>query len=55
MLLQPLAEDLFRVGDLEYFRLGFGRDDSGAIDRVVGNYDDGHQDENERTPQPNNR
>jgi len=44
--LQPIGEDLFRVGDLDYFRLGFGRNADGKIDRVIGNYDDGRTDEN---------
>jgi hypothetical protein len=29
---------------LEYFRLSFGRDESGSIDQVIGLHDDGHED-----------
>jgi hypothetical protein len=47
--LEPIAADLFRVGDLGYFRLGFARDESGAIVKVVGHYDNGHTDENPRS------
>jgi hypothetical protein len=46
--LAPMGTDLFRVGDLEYFRLTFERDDAGRIVKVVGLYDDGRRDENER-------
>jgi len=46
--LAPLANDLFRVGDLDYFRLRFTRDDRGQVVKVVGLYDDGQTDENTR-------
>ena len=46
--LEPLGEDRFKVGDLDYFMLEFGRDGSGAIDRVIGRYDSGRTDENPR-------
>jgi hypothetical protein len=48
-LLEPMDKDLFRVGDLDYFRLSFGRDADGAIDKVIGLYDNGRQDENYRS------
>jgi hypothetical protein len=48
MKLEPLARDLFRVGDLDYFRAGFERDGKGKIVKFVGHYDDGHTDENPR-------
>lgn len=44
----PLARDLFRVGDLDYFRLRFDRDASGKIVAVTGLYDDGHEEPNPR-------
>jgi hypothetical protein len=47
-LLAPMEKDLFRVGDLEYFRLKFERDESGRIRRVVGLYDNGRTDFNDR-------
>ncbi len=48
MLLKPMGGDLFRVGDLDYFRLRFERDDSGSIHRLTGIYDDGRRDSNDR-------
>lgn len=48
MLLEPLGEDLFRVGDLDYFRLSFGRDDAGRIVKIIGLYRGGKSDENPR-------
>ncbi len=47
--LEPMSEDVFRLVDLEYFRLRFGRGADGRVDRVIGMYDDGREDENERT------
>jgi hypothetical protein len=44
----PMSETYFRVGDLDYFRLSFERDDDGNVVRVVGNYEGGRQDSNER-------
>jgi hypothetical protein len=46
--LQPLGEDRFLVGDLDYFRLAFERDDRGRIVRIVGMYDSGRTDSNDR-------
>ena len=39
-----------RVGELEFFRAGFERNDQGAIVKFVGHYDDGTRDENDRDP-----
>jgi len=44
-----IGKDLFRVGDLDYFRLSFGYDESGKIVKVTGLYDDGRSDENPKT------
>jgi hypothetical protein len=46
--LQPLGDDQFKVGDLDYFMLEFGRDSDDRIDRVIGHYDNGRSDENPR-------
>ncbi|MBU8921157.1 MAG: S41 family peptidase [Bacteroidales bacterium] len=46
--LLPLGEDLFRVGDLDYFRLTFECDKKGKAQKVIGLYDNGRRDENER-------
>lgn len=48
MRLAPLGDNLFRVGDLDYFRISFERDAKGKVVRIVGHYDDGHTDANER-------
>jgi hypothetical protein len=44
--LVPMAKDLFGLEGVEYFRVRFTRDASGAVDGVVGMYDDGHEDRN---------
>jgi C-terminal processing protease CtpA/Prc len=44
MALVPLAEDLFELEDVPYFRLRFDRDPSGSIVAVTGMYDNGHTD-----------
>jgi hypothetical protein len=46
--LEPMGDDLFRVGDLDWFRLKFERNARGKIAKVVGLYEDGHRDENPR-------
>jgi hypothetical protein len=46
--LEPMGDDLFRVVGLDYFRVGFTRDGDGRVTKIVGHYDDGHQDENPR-------
>jgi hypothetical protein len=48
MRLTPMSEKVFRVGDLDYFRLSFDRDDEGNVVRVVGHYENGRTDSNER-------
>lgn len=46
--MEPMGEDLFRIGDLDYFRIHFERNESGRVVKLVGLYDDGHTDENAR-------
>jgi hypothetical protein len=46
--MEPMGEDLFRVGDLDYFRLTFERNESGKVVRVVGLYDNGRSDGHDR-------
>jgi hypothetical protein len=41
-----MGNDLFRVGDLDNFRLSFGHDARGRVTKAIGLYDDGHRDEN---------
>lgn len=48
MKLEPLGEDLFRVGDLDYFRAAFGRDAQGKVVKFIGKYDNGRTDDHER-------
>ncbi len=45
----PMAEDMFRVNDLSYFRIKFNRDSDGKIAEFIGLYDDGHSDKSIRT------
>jgi len=47
--LVPAAPDLFFVAGLDGFRLRFERDASGTIDRLIGLYEDGRQDESRRS------
>jgi hypothetical protein len=44
----PMGEDLFRFDELDYFRLTFERDKSGKVIKLIGMYDNGRTDENER-------
>lgn len=44
----PIAEDTFRFDDLDFFRVKFERDQSGKVCRLIGLYDDGRTDGNER-------
>ncbi len=44
----PMGGDLFRVGDLDYFRITFERNKSGKVVKLIGMYDNGRTDENER-------
>jgi len=46
--LAPMARDLFRVGDLDYFRIRFERDPAGRVITLVGLYNDGRQEPNPR-------
>jgi hypothetical protein len=46
--MEPMDRDLFRVGDLDFFRIRFEHDGSGRVVKLVGMYDDGHTDENAR-------
>jgi hypothetical protein len=48
MKLEPMGDDQFRVGDLDYFRAAFARDAQGGIVKFIGRYDNGTTDENER-------
>jgi hypothetical protein len=48
MRMEPMNEEFFRVGDLDYFRLSFGRNDAGEVDRIIGNYEGGRTDGNPR-------
>lgn len=48
MPLLPMATDLFRVGDISYFRLRFERGDNGDVTGLVGMYDNGREDVNPR-------
>jgi hypothetical protein len=48
LALEPMGEDLFRVGDLDYFRLSFERNESGKVVRIIGLYDNGRRDQHER-------
>lgn len=47
--LVPAAPDFFLVAGLDSFRLRFERDASGRIDRLIGLYEDGRQDESRRS------
>jgi len=49
MRLIPLGPDLFRVADLDYFRVRFERDAAGGVQRAVGLYDDGREEPNDRS------
>jgi hypothetical protein len=44
-----MAADLFVLPDADYFRVAFERDAKGKVVRIVGLYDDGHRDANDRT------
>jgi hypothetical protein len=46
--MRPLGEDLFGVGDLDYFRLTFERNESGKVVKIIGLYDNGRSDGNDR-------
>ena len=46
--LKLMGEDLFRVGDLDYFRLSFERDEKGKVVGLIGLYSTGRRDGNKR-------
>lgn len=49
MTLTPMGDaDLFHVGDLDYFRIQFRRDANGDVIGLVGQYNDGRTDQNDR-------
>jgi retinol-binding protein 3 len=47
--LLPMGQDLFGLEGLDYFRLKFERNEKGIIAGLIGFYDDGRQDKNEKT------
>lgn len=48
--LRPLpTADRFHVGDLDFFRIQFLRDASGSVVKLVGQYNDGREDQNLRS------
>jgi len=48
MRLIPMGEDTFRIADLDYFRIRFEHDEKGKVVRLVGMYDNGRVDGNDR-------
>jgi hypothetical protein len=44
-----MGGDMFMLSDLDYVRLRFERDGSGAIKEMIGLYDTGQRDSNKRT------
>jgi len=46
--LSPMGGDRFRVGELDFFRVRFERDDSGRVVRLEGQYADGRTDGHDR-------
>jgi hypothetical protein len=49
--LVPLGEDWFLLDGLDYFRIRFGRDESGSVTQLIGIYDDGSE---SRSPRARN-
>jgi hypothetical protein len=45
----PMGEDLFRIKELEYFRIRFERDSENKVVGLIGLYSDGHSDKSIRT------
>ena len=45
----PMADGLFVLPDADYFRVSFERDAKGRVVRIVGIYEDGRRDSNDRT------
>ncbi len=49
MTMIPMGEDTFRFEELEWFRIRFERDEKGVVTKLVGMYENGRVDGNERT------
>jgi hypothetical protein len=47
--LAPMSKDLFALEGVEYFRVRFTRNASGAVDAVVGIYDNGREERNPKS------
>jgi hypothetical protein len=48
MTMIPMGDDVFRLAEIDYFRVRFERDDRGRVARLIGMYDDGRIDTNVR-------
>jgi len=46
--LVPMGSDRFMLDGLDYFRIQFVVDDNGAVNELIGQYDDGHTDGHKR-------
>ncbi len=44
----PLADNLFMFSDIDYFRIRFDKDENGKVHRIIGIYEGGQQDANEK-------
>ncbi len=47
--LTPMGQDMFLLEELERFRIQFVRDESGTVTELIGLYNSGYRDSNERT------
>jgi hypothetical protein len=45
----PMAEDMFSLKDLSYFRIKFNKDSDGKVNEFIGLYDNGYSDKSMRT------
>jgi len=45
----PMADNMFRIGEVPYFRIKFNKDSNGKITEFIGLYNDGHSDRSVRT------
>jgi hypothetical protein len=45
----PMAENMFRIGEVPYFRITFNKDSDGKPTEFIGLYNDGHSDKSVRT------
>lgn len=45
----PMAENIFRISELNYFRIKFNKDSDGNVTEFVGLYDDGNSDKSIKT------